>query len=266
MKKLWVGTGWKMNKLLGEAQEYLARLRSFLESEPGPWPHIFLVPPFTILREVVDSCRGLPVEIAAQNMHWESDGAYTGEISPGMVKDCGAGLVELGHSERRAMFNETDETVNLKVLAALAHGLRPLVCVGESALEKACGASAAAVGRQVRMALARVPAERVPEVILAYEPVWAIGDEGRPAEATYADAVHGAIDQALTDLYGPDTADRVPLLYGGSVNLNNARSFLEQTHIDGVFVGRSAWQADGLVELIKTAVSVQENGGKIKAG
>jgi L-erythrulose 1-phosphate isomerase len=257
MRRTWIGTGWKMNFVLAEAEAYLRELGAHLHrTAPGGLMSVFVVPPFTLLRSVRELARGLPLLVGAQNMHWEESGAFTGEISPAMVKDCGADLVELGHSERRAL-GETDFTVNRKVHAALAHGLLPLVCVGETAEEKLCGAAQESVVRQVKIALHGVPRDRVQEVLLAYEPVWAIGAGGTPAEPGHVSRLHGAIRQAVRELHDSAAADRCSILYGGSVNLENARALLAAPNVDGLFVGRAAWKAQGLVELICIAAEAR---------
>lgn len=251
-RRVWIGTGWKMNKTLAEAERYALRLRQYVE-ERERGIKIFIVPPFTVLSRVCGLLAGSPVRVGAQNMHWEERGAFTGEISPLMVKDCGAGLVELGHSERRSECGETDFTVNKKVLAALRHGLRPLICVGETAVEKQFGIAREHVVRQIKIALKGVDAEEINNVILAYEPVWAIGDAGTPAEPHYANTMQGWIREGISELYGDDTAHRAPVLYGGSVNLQNAEPLLRQPHIDGLFVGRAAWEVESFIALIETA-------------
>ncbi len=251
MRRIWVGTGWKMNKVLGEAESYLQEVLDYLEKGGGVEAHVFLVPPFTLLQWACRATEGTPLLVGAQNMHWEDSGAYTGEVSPAMIKDCGAHLVELGHSERRAMFGETDFTVNKKVNAALANGLRPLVCVGETALEKEFGVAQDSVVRQVKIALHDVGKDQTRHLVFAYEPVWAIGDGGTPATPSYANRIHATIRQAISDLYGGDIADGVPVIYGGSVNRENAESLIAEPDIDGLFVGRAAWEAKGFIALIE---------------
>ena len=253
MRRTWIGTGWKMNFLRAEAEAYVDELGVALQGGVPEGLQIFVVPPATVLRAVRERAKGLPLLVGAQNMHWEESGAFTGEISPAMVKDCGADLVELGHSERRAMFGETDAAVNRKVHAALAHGLTPLVCVGETADEKRLGAARESVVRQAKIALHGVPAQRIPEVLLAYEPVWAIGAGGTPAEPGYAAQMHAALRAAIGEVHGAATAARCAILYGGSVDLGNARPFLAEREVDGLFVGRTAWKASGLVALIRIA-------------
>ena len=240
-----------MNKILHEAEPYLKETLQYLDQCDPIEVNIFLVPPFTLLRWACRVAEGTPLLVGAQNMHWEESGAYTGEVSPTMIKDCGADLVELGHSERRAMFGETDFTVNKKVNAALANGLRPLVCVGDTALEKQCGVAQDSVVRQVKIALHDVGSDQVKNLVFAYEPVWAIGDGGRPASPSHANSIHATIRQAIGDLYDQETADEVPVIYGGSVNGENARSLITEPDIDGLFVGRAAWEAKGFIGLIE---------------
>ncbi|MFC1579408.1 triose-phosphate isomerase [Thermodesulfobacteriota bacterium] len=252
MRRLWIGTGWKMNKVLHEAEPYLQETLQYLNQCEPSGVNIFLVPPFTLLRWACRMVEVTPLMVGAQNMHWEESGAYTGEVSPIMIKDCGAHLVELGHSERRAMFGETDFTVNKKVKAALANGLRPLVCVGDTALEKQCGVAQDSVVRQVKIALHDVDRDQVKNLVFAYEPVWAIGDGGKPASPSHANSIHATIRQAIGDLYDQETADEVPVIYGGSVNGENAHLLIAEPDIDGLFVGRAAWEAKGFIGLIET--------------
>lgn len=251
MRTVWLGTGWKMNKILEEAEPYLQEVLEYLRQGDDIAARLFMVPPFTLLRWACRATEGTPLLVGAQNMHWEESGAFTGEVSPPMIRDCGAYLVELGHSERRAMFGETDFTVNRKVHAALKNGLRPLVCVGETATEKQCGVARDSVVRQVRIALHGVPGDQVKKVVFAYEPVWAIGDGGTPATPSYANHIHATIRQAVGDLYGGETADGSSVIYGGSVNRENAESLIAEPDIDGLFVGRAAWEARGFIGLIE---------------
>ncbi|ALM53636.1 triose-phosphate isomerase [Halomonas huangheensis] len=250
----WVGTSWKMNKTLGEAAEYsriIAEAAIFAE----PALQGFVIPPFTALAQVCGDLKATPIKVGAQNMHWQDAGAFTGEISPHMVADCGATIVELGHSERREHFGENDIDLNRKVHAALDRGLTPLLCVGETAEEKALGAAAETVIRQCRMALSGVQDADLDRVLIAYEPVWAIGDKGVPASAEYADWMHGEIRQAL-----PTNTSGQPLtvLYGGSVNPDNCEELAAMPHIGGLFIGRSAWQATGLVDIAERALGARK--------
>ncbi|WP_413735726.1 triose-phosphate isomerase [Sodalis sp. RH21] len=252
MKKYLIGTSWKMNKTLGEALDYCAIL-----AKGGPLPdrlQPFVIPPFTAVREVTRALQraGLNCLTGVQNMHFADRGAFTGEISPLMVKDTGATLVEMGHSERREFFGETNETVRLKAAAALSHGLTPLICIGDSLQEKCWGVSKETVIRQMKAALAGLRPEQVAGVIIAYEPIWAIGEQGVPATPEEAQAIHRQLYHALAESYGAEIADRVPLLYGGSVNHDNALTLLALDHVDGLFVGRAAWEGESYRRLLDT--------------
>ena len=248
----WVGTSWKMNKTLAEAQAYAEALLAASDAADLP-VQLFVIPPFTALTTVTGRLAGGPVLVGAQNMHWAERGAWTGEISPLMLKDCGVTLVELGHSERRTHFGETDEAINRKVRAALAHGLMPLVCVGETAIERDLDAALATVQRQTRMALSGIEPADVARVLLAYEPVWAIGEGGTPATPDYAATIHDGIRASAADLLGTSP----PVLYGGSVNLGNCAELARQRAIDGLFIGRSAWEPEGLLDLARTAAKAR---------
>jgi len=246
----WLGSGWKMHRTLSEAQAYAESLRTFVERE-HPSVHLFVVPPFTALSSVCRILSGTQVQVGGQNMHWADHGAFTGEISPLMIRDCGAQIVELGHSERREYFAETDYSVNKKVLAALQHGLHPLICVGETAVEKEFDVAETSVQRQVKIALHAVPLDSIRSVMIAYEPVWAIGEAGSPAEPDYANHIHGIIRDTIALTYGPQISREIRIMYGGSVNLGNAERFIRQSEVDGLFVGRAAWEVDSFIELIK---------------
>ena len=180
-------------------------------------------------------------------MHWDDQGAWTGEVSPLMVKDCGAHLVELGHSERRTFFNETDETVARKVKAALKHGLIALVCIGDTREEYNAGATADVLARQTRLALRDVGKDAPGKVIIAYEPVWSIGEGGIPADPDFANEQHRRIKALTAEVAGAP----LPVLYGGSVNLQNCVELAGKSDIDGLFIGRSAWNASGYIGIIE---------------
>ncbi len=245
----WIGTSWKMNKKLAEALAFAEALAAALPSvESIVQP--FVIPPFTAARQVKAELAGTRVKVGAQNMHWDDSGAWTGEISPPMLVDCGLDLVELGHSERREHFGETDRTVGLKTAAALRHGLIPLVCVGETLAERESGRADEVLRRQVEGALEFLEEPRLrSEILFAYEPVWAIGVNGIPAGADYADA-----RQKLIKLLAAERLGSPPIvLYGGSVNPANAAELIVQPNIDGLFIGRSAWQPDGYLDVIDKA-------------
>lgn len=238
---IWIGTGWKMNKTLAEAREYAHTLA---KAEPGRWRGVqpFIIPPATALATV----RGAlgpesRIMLGAQNAHWQDSGPWTGEISVPQVADAGAQIVEIGHSERRLHFGETDETVNLKVRATLRNGLLPLVCVGEPEEVSLSGGAVRYVLDQVRTALTGV--EKRGDVLLAYEPIWAIGESGRIPTTTHM----AEIFAALTSELGGSVRG---VLYGGSVSLDNAVATLGVDGVDGLFIGRSAWNADDFIEIL----------------
>jgi len=247
--QVWIGTSWKMNKTLAEA-------RAFADGLPAtgdPRIQRFVIPPFTAVREVAAMLAHTSVKVGAQNMHWDDAGAWTGEVSPVMLVDCGLDIVELGHSERRAHFGETDETVGLKVAAAVRHGLTPLICIGETLTQREAGQAQAVLRAQVQGALGRLtPEQHGAPVLLAYEPVWAIGAGGIPASADYADARHGEITEVAAQVLGR----RLPCLYGGSVNPENCADLIRCPHVDGLFIGRSAWTVAGYRDILDCCAAV----------
>lgn len=250
--RYWVGTSFKMNKTLGEALSFAEKLAA-ADGDRHADIQRFVIPPFTAVREVKKALADSSVKVGAQNMHWDAAGAWTGEISAPMLKDCNLDIVELGHSERREHFGETDETVGLKVESAVNHGLIPLICIGETLSERNAGDADAVLKRQVEGALARVSGVgKSAEILLAYEPVWAIGVNGIPATADYADERHALIADVAAKALGR----AVPVLYGGSVNPQNCEELITQPHIDGLFIGRSAWAVEGYLDILKRVAAV----------
>lgn len=242
----WVGTSWKMNKLLADARRFADGLVTS-DADRDPRIQRFVIPPFTAVREVKAMLAGTSVKVGAQNMHWEDAGAWTGEVSPLMLTDCGLDIVELGHSERRSFFGETDETVGLKTEAAVRHGLVPLICIGETLAEKEAGQAQAVLEAQVRAALGNLSnGQKQTEILLAYEPVWAIGVNGVPATSDYADARQAEIIAVAEDVLNR----RIPCLYGGSVNPGNCEELISCPHVDGLFIGRSAWEVEGYLDIL----------------
>lgn len=248
--KSWIGTSWKMNKTLAQAQVYAeGLLAASIDENIQP----FIVPPFTALREVKAMLADTSVQVGAQTMHWADEGAWTGEISPTMLTDCGADLVELGHSERRAHFGETDEAVGKKVEASVRHGLVPLICIGETAQQRDSGQADAVLQTQVEAALGLLTdTQKTATILLAYEPVWAIGEGGEPASPDYADDRQAQI----ADVARAITGQPVSCLYGGSVNPDNCVDLISCPHVDGLFIGRSAWDVEGYLDILERCAKV----------
>ncbi|MDP4891499.1 triose-phosphate isomerase [Cypionkella sp.] len=244
--RFWIGTSWKMNKTLPEALAFAAGLAK-AEASCDPRLQRFVIPPFTSARQVKAALAQTSVKVGAQNMHWEDAGAWTGEISPPMLVDCGLDMVELGHSERRRHFGETNKTVGLKVEAAVRHGLVPLICIGETLADRDAGRAREVLAQEVVAALGLLSdAQKQAPILLAYEPIWAIGAQGIPASPDYANARQGELIELAGDMLGR----RIPCLYGGSVNPQNCAELISCPHIDGLFIGRSAWSIDGYLDIL----------------
>jgi L-erythrulose 1-phosphate isomerase len=244
----WVGTSWKMTKTLAEARTYAEALAAAARATGADrWPGVqpFVIPPATALstvRQALPASSG--VRLGAQNAHWEDAGAWTGEVSVPQVADAGAELVEIGHSERREHFGDTDEVVRRKVHAALRHGLVPLLCVGETGDVRDAGGSVEHVLAQAHAALDDVDdVDDLGRVLIAYEPVWAIGEHGRAATP---DDIAGVVAALAQDFGGSVEG----LLYGGSVNRANALELMAVEHVSGLFIGRAAWDVDGFVAIL----------------
>ncbi|WP_131113349.1 triose-phosphate isomerase [Lichenihabitans psoromatis] len=244
-KRPWIGTSFKMNKIRAEARDFARALVASPLIETAN-ARLFVIPPFTSIADVADLLARTPVTVGAQNMHWAEAGAWTGEVSAAMILDCGARLVEIGHSERRTFFGETDETVAKKTASAVRHGLLALVCIGETRDAYDAGQTAAVLERQVRAALSLVGPESRNAIVFAYEPVWSIGEGGIPADPDFADEQHRLIKALTTAIMG-ETLD---VVYGGSVNPDNCRKLAGKPHIDGLFIGRSAWAASGYLGIV----------------
>jgi triosephosphate isomerase len=253
MRRPIVAGNWKMHMTIAEAIDFVRAIRRGLNEIKSV--DRVLCPPFTTLAAVKDLLAATDIGLGAQNMHWEEKGAYTGEISPRMVQEV-CQYVILGHSERRAYFGETDQGVNRKIKAALAHGLRPIVCVGETEAEHDAGQTQKVVSGQVRDCLAGLEAYDVTQLVLAYEPVWAIGT-GKAATPAGAGAVIGLnIRGSIARLYDEDTAQAVPVQYGGSVTPDNIADFMAHPDIDGALVGGASLKP-GFVELVRIAAETK---------
>jgi triosephosphate isomerase len=251
-KKLIAGN-WKMNKVSADAAALAREIVSAVGNHSSV--DVVICPPFTALESVAAAIDGSLVRLGAQNMHFEASGAFTGEVSAPMIRALFATHVILGHSERRTLFGETDELVNKKVLAALKHQLRPILCVGESLAEREAGSTLKVVQAQTERSLEGVSREQAPGVIIAYEPVWAIGT-GKVATSEQAQEVHGFIRELLTKLFGEPAAQRMRILYGGSMKPSNAPELLAQRDIAGGLIGGASLEARSFLELVKAAADL----------
>ncbi len=264
LEKLYIGTNLKMYKTIAQTVEYLGQLRSLTEDIKGI--ELFVIPSFTSLESAMKSNMGSHIHLGAQNMCWEDEGQYTGEISPLMLKEVGAQIIEIGHSERRHVFGEKDEELNKKVHAAIKHGFTALLCIGETGEQKSLGLSDEILSIQLKAGLGGLSKDDINRLWIAYEPVWAIGVNGTPASAEYAAGKHSFIKSVLGALYGRDGYE-IPVLYGGSVNPGNAPELITQPDIDGLFIGRSAWNAESFNSIIRQVLPLFNNKKQaVKAG
>ena len=250
MRKPLVAGNWKMNKTVDQATLLIADMLPGLEAVKTV--DRVLCPPFTSLMVVAGMLAGTEVGLGTQNLHWEESGAYTGEISPLMVKEF-CEYVIIGHSERRAYFGESDETVNLKVKSALANDLLPIVCVGETLDEYEAGKTEIVVSSQVKNGLEGIKTSDAEKLIIAYEPIWAIGT-GKAASPEQAnDVIKNVVRKNLASLLGSETAEQIRILYGGSVKSNNANEFFSQSDIDGGLIGGASLKPEEFVKIVESA-------------
>lgn len=250
MRKPFVAGNWKMNKTVEQARVLVSEMLPGLQAVKAV--ERVLCPPFTSLMAIAAMLSGTDIGLGAQNMHWEAAGAFTGEIAPAMVKEF-CHYVILGHSERRTYFGETDETVNRKVRAAFAHGLTPIVCIGETLAENEAGRTAEVVSRQIEQGLKDLTPEQASGLVIAYEPVWAIGT-GRAASGEDANrVVVEVIRPTLAKMFGNTVAETIRVLYGGSVTAANAAEFFSQPQIDGALVGGASLKAAEFVKIVEAA-------------
>ena len=257
MRRLVAGTGWKMNIGAADAARYATDLLLRLAKLDCTAIDMFVLPPFTSLHAAAAAFGESPVATGGQNMHWEESGGWTGEISAPMLVEAGCRYVELAHSERLQHFGETYELVRRKVDLALRSSLTPIICLGETALEKREGRADEVLAAQLLAALAGQPDARVPDVILAYEPRWAIGT-AQAASPEYVAARHRALRDILRQHRGPDAAERTRLIYGGSVDPENGKDIISIADVDGLFVGRAAWKAEGFAKIIELVVAAAQ--------
>ncbi|MEK6758742.1 MAG: triose-phosphate isomerase [Deltaproteobacteria bacterium] len=243
-----IAGNWKMNTTVNQGTDLVMKLRELIKGVDSV--DIVVAPPFTSLYHISHLIADSSIKLAAQDIFWEKSGAYTGEVSPEMIKDAGCRYVIIGHSERRQYFNETDETVNKKAMAAIKHDLMPIVCVGETLQEKEEGKTLGRVKAQVRGALAGLSGGAVKSVSIAYEPIWAIGT-GKTASPQEAEEVHNAIRELLYEIFDADSAKEVRIIYGGSVKPENIDVLMAQPNIDGALVGGASLKAEDFARLVK---------------
>jgi triosephosphate isomerase len=247
MRIPFIAGNWKMYKTVHEAVVFVKELKLVVKDVTGV--EIIVAPPFTAVHAVAEAVRNTNVGVAAQNLFWEREGAFTGEVSPGMIKGAGAEYVIIGHSERRRLFGETDAIVNRKVIAAIGAGLTPIVCIGETLDERERNETLAVLDRQIKDGLDRLSGDQIAALVIAYEPVWAIGT-GRTATAMQAGEAHAHIRQRLRQWFGADAADRCHVIYGGSVKPDNIRELVAEPDVDGALVGGASLEVRSFADIV----------------
>ena len=248
-RKAIIAGNWKMNKTPNEAKELLNAITPLVKDAGC---EVIACVPYVDLATALEATEGTNVKIGAENCHWAESGAFTGEISTGMLKEMGVEYVVLGHSERRQYFGETDETVNKRTKAALAAGLKPIVCVGELLWERECDITEEVIARQIKLDLFNVTEEELKNVVIAYEPVWAIGT-GKTATADQAEEVCSFIRATIAKLYNQAAADAVTIQYGGSMNAKNAEELLSKVNVDGGLIGGASLKAQDFSVIVAAA-------------
>lgn len=249
VRKTIIAGNWKMNKTPSETTEFLGELKNAVQDADC---EVVVCVPFVDLQNAVAAAKGTNIKVGAENLHFEKSGAFTGEISADMLVDLGVEYVIVGHSERRQYFAETDVTVNKKVHAALAAGLKPIICVGEHLEQREQGITAEICSLQTKVALKDVSAEDLKNIVIAYEPVWAIGT-GKTATADQADEVCGIIRQTISDLYNQGVSEATTIQYGGSMNAKNAKELLGKYHVDGGLIGGASLKTEDFGIIVAAA-------------
>jgi triosephosphate isomerase len=247
MRTPFIAANWKMYKTVHEAVAFIKEFRKLADASHDV--EIVVAPPFTALRPVVEAAHASSIGVAGQNLHWEREGAFTGEVSAGMLKEAGAEYVIIGHSERRRLFGETDQTVNRKLLAAVAAPLTPIVCIGETLEERDRNETLAVLDRQIKAGLDGLTADQVAALVIAYEPVWAIGT-GRNATPAQAGEAHAHIRGRLRQWFGGGAADQCHVIYGGSVKPDNIRELSSLEDVDGALVGGASLEVRSFFEIV----------------
>jgi triosephosphate isomerase len=245
-----IAGNWKMFKTVREAVLFVTELQSAVKGVADV--DIVVAPPFTAVHAVAAAVRGTSIKVAAQDVYWEREGAFTGEVSPAMVKEAGAAYAIVGHSERRRLFGETDASVSRKTLAAIAAGLTPIVCIGETLEERERGEMLTVLDRQIKDGLDQLTAVQIGVLVVAYEPVWAIGT-GRTATAAQAGEAHAHIRKRLRQWFGGGAADTCRILYGGSVKPDNIRELIAEEDVDGALVGGASLEVRSFADIVTRA-------------
>jgi triosephosphate isomerase len=247
MRTPFIAANWKMYKTVQEAVVFAKELRSLVKDMTGV--EVVVAPPFTALHPVAEALRNTNVGVSGQDLYWEREGAFTGEVSAAMVREAGAEYVIVGHSERRRLFGDTDARVKRKVQAAIAADLTPIVCVGETLEERERNETLAVLDRQVREGLEGLSGERIADLVVAYEPVWAIGT-GRNATAAQAQEAHGHIRSRLKQWFGAGASERCHVIYGGSVKPDNIAELIRQEDVDGALVGGASLDVRSFADIV----------------
>jgi triosephosphate isomerase len=247
MRKPIIAGNWKMHKTPSETVSLINELKPLVKDAQV---EVVVCPPFVCLPAAKEALAGSNIKLGAQNMHWEEQGAFTGEVAPGMLKELGVEYVIIGHSERRQYFGETDEMVNQKVLSAVVHNLIPIICVGETLEQREQGITGEVVDRQTRAALKGLSPDVADRVVIAYEPIWAIGT-GRTASSNDANEVIGYIRKVVGEVLGSQAAQQIRILYGGSVKPENAAELMQMPEIDGGLVGGASLKAQDFAKIVK---------------
>jgi triosephosphate isomerase len=250
MRKPLIAGNFKMFKTVAETVSYITELNALVKDVRGV--DVAIVPPFTAVAAAVNAAANTPIAIGAQNLHWEREGAFTGEVSAAMIRETGARYVIVGHSERRTLFGDTNDTVNKKMHAALTAGLVPIVCIGETLAQRDGNETMAVLDRQIKESLDRVTGEQLAGMVLAYEPVWAIGT-GRNATPAQAGEAHFHIRSRLKQWFGLEASDRCRVLYGGSVKPDNIAKLITEPDVDGALVGGASLDAKAFASIIRAA-------------
>lgn len=248
MRKPIIAGNWKMHKVLSEAKSFVEEVKNLVPSSENV--DSVVCAPAVFLDRLVELTAGTELKIGAQNMHFAESGAFTGEVSPVALNDLGVSYVVLGHSERREMFAETDETVNKKTVAAFKHGLTPIVCCGETLEEREAGKTNELVGAQIEQAFDGLTEEQAKQAVIAYEPIWAIGT-GKSSSATDANEVCAYIRQTIAEKFSQDVANAIRIQYGGSVKPENIKEYMAQPDIDGALVGGASLEAQSFLQLLE---------------